>query len=60
MARGPQFSEQVTTDAFEGWAQDDLVLGYYSVHASAAALQAGEARIECIGRQLAKAGRLRR
>jgi redox-sensitive bicupin YhaK (pirin superfamily) len=38
----------------------DLVLGYYSVHTSPATLQAGEARIDSIGRTLAETGRLRR
>jgi redox-sensitive bicupin YhaK (pirin superfamily) len=34
----------------------DLVLGYYSVHTSEAALAAGESEIERIGKQLASAG----
>lgn len=37
----------------------DLVLGYYSVHTSEAALQAGEARIARIGEQLRLHGRIR-
>jgi redox-sensitive bicupin YhaK (pirin superfamily) len=37
----------------------DLVLGYYSVHTSPAALREGEARIAQIGRALRVAGRLR-
>jgi redox-sensitive bicupin YhaK (pirin superfamily) len=37
----------------------DLVLGYYSVHTSEAALAAGETEIERIGNQLASAGLLR-
>jgi redox-sensitive bicupin YhaK (pirin superfamily) len=37
----------------------DLVLGYYSVHTSAAALQQGEAEIERIGRHLRAEGRLK-
>ena len=37
----------------------DLVLGYYSVHTSEAALAAGESEIERIGKQLATAGLLR-
>ncbi|MGY2488435.1 pirin family protein [Cupriavidus sp. CP313] len=37
----------------------DLVLGYYSVHTSAAALRAGEARIREIGAKLREQGRLR-
>jgi redox-sensitive bicupin YhaK (pirin superfamily) len=36
----------------------DLVLGYYSVHTTAAALQKGEARIAEIGRRLKAEGRL--
>lgn len=36
----------------------DLVLGYYSVHTSAAALREGEERIRSIGMQLRKEGRL--
>ena len=36
----------------------DLVLGYYSVHTSAAALRAGEARIQEIRRDLIRDGRL--
>ena len=36
----------------------DLVLGYYSVHTSAEALQAGEARIEAIRHNLVAQGRL--
>jgi len=35
-----------------------LVLGYYSVHTSAQALERGEAEIARIGEQLRKAGRL--
>ena len=35
-----------------------LVLGYYSVHTSAAALAQGEAEINRIGKQLRAAGRL--
>lgn len=38
----------------------DLVLGYYSVHTSGAALSEGEARIERIGKSLLEAGRLGR
>ncbi|MEX3941872.1 pirin family protein [Paraburkholderia sp. BR10937] len=38
----------------------DLVLGYYSVHTSAAALQTGEARIQEIAVQLRNEGRLGR
>jgi hypothetical protein len=34
----------------------DLVLGYYSVHTSQAALAAGEAEIRRIGAQLRSAG----
>jgi redox-sensitive bicupin YhaK (pirin superfamily) len=37
----------------------DLVLGYYSVHTSEAALQAGEAQISRIGEQLRARGRIR-
>jgi redox-sensitive bicupin YhaK (pirin superfamily) len=37
----------------------DLVLGYYSVHTSRAALQAGERRIDEIGARLQQTGRLR-
>jgi redox-sensitive bicupin YhaK (pirin superfamily) len=37
----------------------DLVLGYYSVHTSAAALHEGEARIQEIGMRLREQGRLR-
>jgi hypothetical protein len=37
----------------------DLVLGYYSVHTSTAALQRGEAEIARIGRQLRADGRVR-
>lgn len=37
----------------------DLVLGYYSVHTSPAALQRGEAEIARIGRQLRSDGRIR-
>ncbi|MFP3550918.1 pirin family protein [Paraburkholderia sp. SIMBA_049] len=37
----------------------DLVLGYYSVHTSGAALQAGEAQIARIGEQLRSRGRIR-
>jgi redox-sensitive bicupin YhaK (pirin superfamily) len=37
----------------------DLVLGYYSVHTSEAALQAGEAQIARIGAQLRSRGRIR-
>ena len=37
----------------------DLVLGYYSVHTSAKALQQGEAEIERIGRRLKAEGRLK-
>lgn len=37
----------------------DLVLGYYSVHTSRAALQEGEAEIARIGRRLRAEGRLR-
>jgi len=37
----------------------DLVLGYYSVHTSEAALQAGEAQIARIGEQLRFRGRIR-
>jgi redox-sensitive bicupin YhaK (pirin superfamily) len=37
----------------------DLVLGYYSVHTSEAALQAGEAQIARIGKQLRSRGRIR-
>lgn len=36
----------------------DLVLGYYSVHTSATALEAGEARIAEIGKRLRASGRL--
>ncbi|MDB5436825.1 MAG: Pirin domain protein [Phenylobacterium sp.] len=36
----------------------DLVLGYYSVHSSPATLEAGERRIDEIGAQLQKEGRL--
>jgi redox-sensitive bicupin YhaK (pirin superfamily) len=36
----------------------DLVLGYYSVHTSAAALREGEARIQQIGKRLRSEGRL--
>lgn len=36
----------------------DLVLGYYSVHTSEAALQAGEAQIARIGEQLRSRGRI--
>ncbi len=36
----------------------DLVLGYYSVHTSPAALEKGEANIAQIGRQLRAAGRI--
>ena len=36
----------------------DLVLGYYSVHTSAEALQIGEARIQAIRDSLAAKGRL--
>ena len=36
----------------------DLVLGYYSVHTSAAALREGEARIGQIGNRLRAEGRL--
>jgi redox-sensitive bicupin YhaK (pirin superfamily) len=36
----------------------DLVLGHYSVHASADALREGEARIAAIGARLAREGRL--
>jgi redox-sensitive bicupin YhaK (pirin superfamily) len=36
----------------------DLVLGYYSVHTSEEALQAGEARIVEIGEQLRRSGRV--
>ena len=36
----------------------DLVLGYYSVHTSAAALHAGESRIQEIRRELQRDGRL--
>jgi hypothetical protein len=35
-----------------------LVLGYYSVHTSSAALAQGEAEIDRIGRRLRAAGRL--
>ncbi|WP_260463978.1 pirin family protein [Burkholderia sp. Bp8963] len=38
----------------------DLVLGYYSVHTSEDALREGESRIQKIGMQLRKEGRLRR
>jgi redox-sensitive bicupin YhaK (pirin superfamily) len=38
----------------------DLVLGYYSVHTNPAALEAGEANIARIGRQLKAEGRLSR
>ncbi|MFM0336279.1 pirin family protein [Paraburkholderia fungorum] len=37
----------------------DLVLGYYSVHTSEAALQAGEAQIARLGEQLRSRGRIR-
>ncbi len=37
---------------------EDLVLGYYSVHTSAAALRAGEAHIQEIRRDLQRQGRL--
>jgi redox-sensitive bicupin YhaK (pirin superfamily) len=37
----------------------DLVTGYYSVHTSAEALQAGEARIRQIGSRLREQGRMR-
>jgi len=37
----------------------DLMLGYYSVHTSAAALREGEARIQSIGKRLRDEGRLR-
>jgi redox-sensitive bicupin YhaK (pirin superfamily) len=37
----------------------DLVLGYYSVHTSIAALREGEARIDEIGKRLREEGRLR-
>jgi redox-sensitive bicupin YhaK (pirin superfamily) len=37
----------------------DLVLGYYSVHTSAEALERGEAEIERIGRRLRAEGRLK-
>jgi redox-sensitive bicupin YhaK (pirin superfamily) len=37
----------------------DLVLGYYSVHTSQASLEAGERRIDDIGEQLRREGRLR-
>jgi redox-sensitive bicupin YhaK (pirin superfamily) len=37
----------------------DLVLGYYSVHTSARALEQGEAQIERIGRRLRAEGRLK-
>jgi redox-sensitive bicupin YhaK (pirin superfamily) len=40
--------------------EHDLVLGYYSVHTSAAALREGEARIVEIGTRLRAEGRLRR
>ena len=36
----------------------DLVLGYYSVHTSAQALEAGEAEIRRIGERLRASGRL--
>jgi hypothetical protein len=36
----------------------DLVLGYYSVHTSAAALREGEARIAAIRARLVQEGRL--
>jgi hypothetical protein len=36
----------------------DLVLGYYSVHTSAAALEQGEAGIRRLGRQLHAQGKL--
>jgi hypothetical protein len=38
--------------------QHDLVLGYYSVHTSPAALRDGEAHISAIRKRLVKEGRL--
>jgi redox-sensitive bicupin YhaK (pirin superfamily) len=37
----------------------DLALGYYSVHTSASSLAEGEARIEEVGRELRRGGRLK-
>jgi hypothetical protein len=37
----------------------DLVLGYYSVHTSARALERGEAEIQRIGQRLRAEGRLK-
>ena len=62
------FEEGETALSFEGETEfvlgsavkhpHDLVLGYYSVHTSAQALEAGEAKIAEIGRQLKAAGRI--
>jgi hypothetical protein len=62
------FEEGETALSFEGETEfvlgsavkhpHDLVLGYYSVHTSAQALETGEAKIAEIGRQLKAAGRI--
>jgi redox-sensitive bicupin YhaK (pirin superfamily) len=58
-----EFEAQVDTGFVLGSAikhPHDLVLGYYSVHTNAAALEAGEKNIARIGRQLKAEGRLSR
>src|SRR5258706_5953627 len=55
------FHAETDTDIFVGSAvkhPHDLVLGRYSVHTSASALRAGEARIQQIGSRLRAEGRL--
>jgi hypothetical protein len=62
------FEEGEATLSFEGPAEfvlgsavkhpHDLVLGYYSVHTSERALEAGEAKIAEIGKRLKAEGRL--
>ena len=62
------FEEGETTLSFEGETEfvlgsavkhpHDLVLGYYSVHTSAEALEAGEAKIAEIGKRLKAEGRI--
>lgn len=57
-----EFTAKGDTDFIVGSAvkhPHDLVLGYYSVHTSPAALQRGEAEIARIGRQLRADGRIR-
>ena len=56
-----EFKARTDTEFMLGSAvrhQHDLVLGYYSVHTSAEALQIGEARIEEIRKSLVAQGRL--